>query len=124
MGLTMQGTMLIYTADDGVDDPPEIRQLTAPPTGQELHEFVGGYLEVVPYFWSIRNADGLHRCAAFCNEDGQRLGMPINRRGTLLWEAAAERQGLLLRDEHGNYRTTLLGPVVIVFGDRKLMAAL
>ena len=55
----------------------------APPEGRvhftvpELQAFVGGYLEVV-----ARLPDGQ---IAWCNEDGKRLRLPINRWATVLF---------------------------------------
>jgi hypothetical protein len=111
----MRGTLLIYSPAGKV----AVRQVGAP-TLELFHEFIRpGYLELVPHWHSIEHGGERHRCAAFCDEDGKRLGLPVNRPATLAWDAAMKR-------DHGcgcapDY---LVGSVVVVFGDREFMAAL
>jgi hypothetical protein len=50
-------------------------------------------------------------CVAFCNEDGKRLDLPVNWLATGLWHDA----------EGGGYEDYLVGAIVVISGDSKLM---
>jgi len=79
-----------------------------------------GYLEAVPMFNTIAVEGVVHRCVAFCDEDGIRKELPVNMLATGLWLAACGRAGMRsLPQAYG-----LLGPVVIVYGDQEFMAEL
>lgn len=115
----MKGTMLIFQADA---QRPSAVTLAGPPGIQQLQKAVGGYIEVVPYFDTIEHDGAVHRCAAFCNEEGKLNGLEFNARATTLWDAALRRAGgpgLGCRPVD-----VLVGPVVVIFGDRQLMEAL
>lgn len=102
--------------------------LTVPVTGQTTIQEVetasildhlkagigGGYLEAVPYFNKIAWDTEVHRCVAFCDEEGKLKGLPINNRANVLWTNAV-----------GEYVSdVLVGDVVIVWGDEEFMSAL
>lgn len=61
--------MLIYFAEGGVEE----RRLDRTVTLKDLQTAVGGYIELVP-----RSGEVTHGGAAYCNEDGLRLGLPFN----------------------------------------------
>lgn len=113
----MRGELLIIRAGRGVE---LIRTLEAVPELGELHTAVGGYIELVPHFECIEVAGVWHRCVAFCDEDGKRKGARLNQRATALWDADLRRQGI----RTGAHPDYLVGDVVIVVGDRELLAAL
>lgn len=117
----MQGTMLIYDAAGALDDPPQRTELSAPPGLEALQGAVGGYIELVPYFRSIVIDGQMVECIAFCNEYGKREQLKINRRATLLWGAASLRSDNPLVDADGNFKDVLVGPVVVIIGDRDLL---
>lgn len=120
----MQGTMLIYTAEGRLGDPPELRALSAPPTLKALQEIVGGFIEQAPYFTTISIDDEMHRCVAFSNEEGRVLNLPINQRATKLWNDALARISLHQRDERTNFVRMLVGTIVVIIGDNELMVRL
>jgi hypothetical protein len=62
----------------------ERRKLTRPPTAEELHEIVGGYLEVVPYWTHLKT---LGRCVAFCDSNGKTTGgKKFNKPARAMWK--------------------------------------
>ena len=77
--------------------------LQGPDTLDELRMQVGGYIQVIPVF---KEYNGRH-CTAYCNEDGQSLGLPLNREATRLWYAQFGPRAL-------RGQPLLYGPVVIV----------
>jgi hypothetical protein len=85
------------------------KELAAPPALQDLQGGLGGgYIELVPYFTKYEGKP----CVAFCDEDGKRKGLPINQRATALWYELEPRfMGVDI----------LVGPIVIVTGDKQLM---
>ena len=109
-------------------DPTAIRErceITAPPTSEELRRIVGGYIEAVNGFTSIDvYGDGLAMpCVAFCNEDGKGLDLPVNWLATGMWHDALVRKdsrfGILA--EGGGYEDYLVGVIVVISGNSKLM---
>ena len=69
-------------------------------------------------------ADGLAMpCVAFCNEDGKRLDLPVNWLATGLWHDALVRKGSRfgVLAEGGGYEDYLVGVIVVISGDSKLM---
>lgn len=100
--------------------------VAGPPTLQLLKAAIGGgYLEAVPGFDTIEHAGELHRCVAFCDEEGKLNSLPINNWATMLWDKAMRRAGgpgLLQRD--GTAADVLVGQIAIVIGDDEFMEAL
>ena len=122
-GQATKGLLYIIPAD-----PKAIRELweiTAPPTIEELRKIVGGYIGTVHGFTSIDvYGDGLAMpCVAFCNEDGKGLDLPVNWLATGMWHDALVRKGsrLGVLPEGGGYEDYLVGVIVVISGDSKLM---
>lgn len=103
----MRGLLTIIPVSGAVSS----KELAAPPALQDLQGGVGGYIQLVPYFTRYEGQP----CVAFCDEDGKRKGLPINQRATELW---TELEPRFIR------RDVLVGPVVIVTGDKALMREL
>lgn len=112
----MHGTLLIYSPDGSCDALP----LSAPPTSDQIHDIVGGYIELVPYFDTVKHDGEVHVCRAFCNEDGHRLELPYNVLATALWAAAIDRR----YDHRLHDPERLRGSIAVIFGDAELMRAL
>jgi hypothetical protein len=97
----------------------------SPPTVEELRKIVGGYIGIVHGFTSIDiYGDGLATpCVAFCNEDGRRLDLPMNWLATGMWHDALVRKGSRfgVLAEGGGYEDYLVGVIVVISGDSKLM---
>lgn len=90
---------------------PHLHPLTAPPTLEQYHQWVGGYIELIPYFNHFLGKE----CAAFCNEEGKLENLPINRAATDLWaEQYPQIRGV----------DVLVGNIVIVTGDKELLGSL
>jgi hypothetical protein len=88
------------------------KELAAAPHLEDLQSWIGGgFIELVPYFTKFEGKP----CVAFCDEDGKHKGMPANTRATDLWYALEPR--FMGRD-------ILVGPIVIVTGDKQLMEEL
>jgi len=109
-------------------DPKAIRErceITTPPTIEELRKIIGDYIGTVHGFTSIDiYGDGVATpCIAFCNEDGKRLDLPVNRLATGLWHDALVRKGSRfgLLAEGGGYEDYLVGVIVVISGNSKLM---
>src|SRR5271169_1401072 len=122
-GQAMKGLLYIIPAD-----PKAIRErceITSPPTIEELRKIVGGYIGIVHGFTSIDiYGDGLAMpCVAFCNEYGKRLELPVNWLATGLWHDALVRKGSRfgVLAEGGDYEDYLVGVIVVISGDSKLM---
>src|SRR3954464_10703617 len=101
----MPGEMLIIDPDgskrwtSGRDKPPDI---------DVLQGAVGGYIESVPHFDSVRIMGTRRQCVVFCHEEGKLLGLPFNPEATRLWfEAAPHMEG----------QDVLVGPIVVLWGD-------
>jgi hypothetical protein len=94
------------------------KELAAAPHLEDLRGLVGGDIELVPFFTKFEREP----CVAFCNETDKLKGLPINHRATALWHAAAlwHAQG----EPRFIGRDVLVGPIVIVTGDRELMEEL
>ena len=101
----MRGVLTIIPVSDAAVSSEE---LAAAPRLPELQAGVGGDIELVPYFTRYQGKP----CVAFCNELGKLHGLPINERATILWHALEPR--FMGRDY-------LVGPIVIVTGDKQLM---
>lgn len=120
----MKGMLYIVPAD--VNAPVERREISAPPSGQDLHEIVGGYIEVVPGFTSVFvDREDRRPCAAFCNEDAKRPPpAATNTRATAMWQHALMHQGHPGLGHPGLLLDYLVGNIAIVTGDAELMEAL
>ena len=105
----MKGRIIIIPVDPRT--PASSKELAGAPRLEELREGVGGDIETVPFFTTYKGEIAV----AFCNEHGKLDGLPVNRRATALWYAQEPR--FIGRDH-------LVGPVVIVTGDRALMRRL
>jgi len=97
----------------------ETRKIDRPPTGDELHKVVDGYIEVVPY-WDhliVPSAKIVSKCVAFCDSDGKTTGNKLfNLRATTMWEAILRRQGKSCEGvDH------LVGDICVVWGDQELL---
>lgn len=103
----MRGLLTIIPVSGAVSS----KELAALPALEELQRGVGGDIELVPYFTKYEGKP----CVAFCDEDGKHKGMPINQRATALWYEMEPR--FMGRD-------VLVGPIVIVTGDKALMREL
>ena len=122
-GQAMKGLLYIIPAD-----PKAIRErweITAPPTIEELRKIIGDYIGTVHGFTSIDiYGDGVAMpCVAFCNEDGKRLDLPVNWLATGRWHNALVRKGSRfgLLAEGGGYEDYLVGVIVVISGNSKLM---
>src|SRR5262245_15074063 len=51
--------------------PAVIQSLHAQPSLEDLQRVVEGYIELVPGLTSVEIAGKIHRCVAFCNEEGK-----------------------------------------------------
>lgn len=78
------GTLHYYFADGRYDTA----RADAAPQLSDLQEFVSGYVEVV---WVLFRGK---RAAMLVNEDGHRLGLPFNTRGTEIYHEVARQRGL------------------------------
>ena len=98
-----------------------IQDLTAPPTLDVLQAAVGGYIEEIPYFNSVkwRGEKTIQRCVAFGNEEGKLRKLKFNWRATDLWDAAFQRATRVRPDPD-----FLVGDIAIVSGDQEFMRAL
>jgi len=108
----MKGTIVSIHAEGmierlDIDGPPELPALKV--------AIGGGYIEVVPGFERITLDDGEHACVAFCDEDGKRKQLPVNRIATAAWwkQLAVNPGG-----------DVLVGDVAVVFGDAEFMEQL
>jgi len=118
----LRGTMITIRPDAGI--PVEVKGFARGPTLAELRTAVGGKLELVPGFVTIIYGGVVMDCKALCNEHGKLDGLPINNMATLVWERALRRTGAGLLGEHDKLRDWLVGPVVVLFGDKDFMEAL
>jgi hypothetical protein len=116
----MSGVMLIFQPDS---TEPTAQTLTAPPDRAALQAAVGGDIEKVPWFNTINLGGSVRPCVAFCNEEGKQQGLPINDRATELWTEA--QRGHAAPDHRvPTIHDVLVGPVVVIIGDRELLATL
>ena len=122
-GQVTKGLLYIIPAD-----PKAIRErceITTPPTIEELRKIIGDYIGTVHGFTSIDiYGDGVAMpCVAFCNEDGKRLDLPVNRLATGLWHDALVRKGSRfgLLAEGGGYEDYLVDVILVISGDSKLL---
>jgi hypothetical protein len=114
----MKGTMIVIHWLEM--DPPQVHEFTQAIKLEQLKAGIGGgYLELVPGFTSIGVAGVVMDCVAFCDEDGKRKQLPVNRVATGFWQVALERKGVRLSKPD-----QLCGDVVVIFGDKEFMRCL
>lgn len=101
----MKGDAYIYKLNGTI----EHIKLDAAPTLELLNNAVGGHLEAL--YWPLYKGK---QCVAYCNEEGIRLGLPMNRRATFEWYAA------MLPLTTTDY---LKGDIIILIGDKEFMDA-
>ena len=109
----MKGTLFVIQPND-LKGPSEERELFAAPGHLDINRLVGGFIEQVPFF----NVFQGKACVAFCNEEGKNEGLLFNPLASLLWYRQNGLEGLTIGQD------ILVGPVVIIVGDRELMNAL
>ena len=102
----------------GAIDPGREQSLSAPPALKVLQDAVGGYIEAVPGFNCLERGGKVIRCVAYCNEEGKLHGLAPNHAATRLWDRALPA-GL-----RPSLADVLVGPIVILFGDRDFMEML
>ncbi len=106
----MRGCMMMID----VDGKTVVNEYREPLTLNDMKDGVKGYIEVVPYFDSVIR-DGVRRsCVAFCNEHGKIKRLAPNPTAQAMWEEAFG----------GRVPDQLVGPVIIVFGDKPFMREL
>ena len=117
----MRGRLLVFVPHA----LPQVTEFSRPPTLEEVQAVIGGDLQVVPGFRSIRYGDVVMDCFALCNANGKRKGLAINNVATIAWKEALRRAV-----EAGLWRSevmptdSLVGTVAVLFGDREFMDAL
>ena len=83
----MRGTLLVFQPHA----LPHVREFSQPPTLKEVQAVVGGDLQVVPGFCSIRYGDVVMDCVALCNANGKLKGLAMNDLATIAWKEALRR---------------------------------
>jgi hypothetical protein len=119
----MKGAMLTFLPYEA--KPSAVLPLAGAPSLSDLQKAVAGFIEAVPGFDTIEHDGAARPCVAFCNEDGKGDGLPVNNLATVLWDQALRRgggRGLL--QPNGVPADVLVGPVVVIVGDRALLEAL
>lgn len=107
----MKGTMLVIATDGSI----QRRELTDPTNLLPvLQKEVGGYIEVVPYFSRFLDESEMKRCVVLCNENGKLDGLPYNALATALWQDELRKLG-------GSIDDVLVGPVLVIMGDKEFM---
>jgi hypothetical protein len=111
----VRGVLTIIPADGAVSS----KELAAPPALEDLQAGIGGgYIQVVPHFTRYMGKP----CVAFCDEEGKLNGLPYNVRASELWYG--QMPDTFWRTDTGWPLDILVGPIVIVTGDRQLLRAL
>ena len=117
----MRGTMLVFQPHS----VPQVREFSQPPTLEEVQAVVGGDLQLVPGFRTIRYGDVVMDCFALCDANGTHKGLATNNLATIAWKEALRRA-----IDAGLWRSEvmptdpLVGSVAVLFGDREFMDAL
>lgn len=110
----MRGLLTIIPVSGAVSS----KEQAGPPALEDLQGGIGGgYIELVPGFNRYQGKP----CVAFCDEDGKRKRLPVNMRATELWYKSV---GGPVFDTYDGPQDILVGPIVIVTGDRELMEEL
>lgn len=106
------GRIEVWKADGAKD----IHHFTTPygkpggPTLKDLQSYVGGYIEIVPYFHDYQG----NRVVVFCNEDGKLDGLLYNQAATEAWHQNPKVAGC----------DVLVGDVAVCFGDDAFLDSL
>lgn len=100
---------------------PETIELTARAELEWYQGKLGGWIEQVPRFDSIRVGEVVQRCVAFCDEEGKLKGLGYNRAATIAWHDAIP-EGLI--GPSGQIEDILVGPVLVIAGDAEFMEEL
>jgi len=112
----MKGTLILFKPEAVT---PEVSQLNAPPTLEELRGFIGGgYLEAVPLFKTIVHDNGVHHCVAFCDDEGKLKKLPVNYLASMMWEQSR------MRANYSPVNDLLVGHVAVFIGDAEFMEAM
>ena len=117
----MRGTLLVFQPHA----VPQVREFSHPPSQEEVQVVVGGDLQVVPGFRTIRYGAVVMDCFALCNANGKHKGLAMNDLATIAWKEALRRA-----IDAGLWRSEvmptdpLVGSVAVLFGDREFMDAL
>lgn len=106
----MQGFMMTIEAG-GIS---YIEPLSNSPSLDWLQSKVGGNIEAVPYWDTIADDKGTHKCVVFCNEEGKLNQLPFNDVATHFWH----------RYQSQPVSDFLVGNIVIIWGDDELMESL
>lgn len=118
----MRGMLLIFRPGERA---PQQIELDHCPELDELKGYIGGgHLKLVPGFRSIAHYDMVIDCVAYGDEDGKRNKLEANNIATILWDLALRRNGSGLLQPDGRAIDWLVGPIVVLFGDRELMETL
>ena len=117
----MHGTLLVFQPHA----LPQVRECSQPPSLEEVQAVVGGDLEVVPGFRTIRYGDVVMDCVALCNANGTLKSLAMNNLATIAWKEALRRSTDTRLSRSDPMPTdALVGPVAVLFGDREFMDAL
>lgn len=117
----MRGTMLTILPD-GTE---KLQPIMGAPTLDIMKQgLAGGMLEVVPLFRHVEWGSDINNCVAFCDEEGKLKGLPYNGPATIRWQESLARQGRSLFDSGANMMDHLVGPIIVLWGDKAFMDAL
>jgi len=117
----MHGTLLVFQPY-GV---PQVREFSHPPSQEEVQAVVGGDLQVVPGFRTIRYGAVVMDCVALCDAKGNLEDLAMNNLATIAWKEALRRA-----IDAGLWRSEvmptdpLVGTVAVLFGDPEFIDAL
>ena len=117
----MHGTLLVFQPHS----LPQVTEFSQPPSLEQVQSVVGGDLQLVPGFRTIRYGAVVMDCFALCDANGNHQGLPINNLATIAWKQALHRAV-----DAGLWRSEvmptdlLVGTVAVLFGDREFMDAL
>lgn len=117
----MRGFMIIIQPEDGRLPLPQ--ECTEPPSLLTLQTAVLGDIEHVATFNVLKVGERFVPCIVFVNEDGKRNQMPVNAVATLLWSEAVKLTGGNLQSDTGVFKDLLVGPAVILYGDREFLTS-
>ena len=118
----MHGTLLVFQPDGPL---PQVTEFSRPPTLEQVQAAVGGDLQVVPGFYSIRYGNTVMDCVALCDANGKLKSLAMNNLATIAWKQALRRgPDAELWCSVRMPTDSLVGPVAVLFGDREFMDAL
>jgi hypothetical protein len=83
----MSGTLLVFQPHS----LPQVREFSQPPSLEEVQAEVGGDLQLVPGFRTIRYGAVVMDCFALCNANGKHKGLAMNDLATIAWKEALRR---------------------------------